>query len=83
MDRAEAKAIIAQDGLEAGIWFADPDARANRVVIQEDSTGFAVYVTTERGSAEGVRHFDSESDALEKYIRLLRAQQRLLDRGVI
>ncbi len=33
--------------------------------------------------AEGYRYFDDESEALEKYVRLLRLQQRLLDRGVI
>lgn len=45
MDRAEAKAIIAGDALEAGIWVANPAARANRVVNDEDPAGFAASVT--------------------------------------
>ena len=83
MNRAEAESLIAREGLGAGVWFADPDAAPNRVVVDEADGKFRVYVTSERGSAEGVRYFDDESEALEKYVRLLRLQQRLLNRGVI
>ncbi|OEI68645.1 hypothetical protein Cus16_1749 [Curtobacterium sp. ER1/6] len=65
------------------MWFADPHAAPNRVVVDEVDNRFRVYVTSERGSADGIRYFDDESEALEKYVRLLRMQQRLLDRGVI
>lgn len=83
MEKAEAKAIIAAEGLSAGVWFSKPDGLENRVAIYEVPEGFRVCVTSERGAEEGIREFDSESAALDKYVRLLRVQQRLLDRGVI
>ncbi|MBT1676129.1 hypothetical protein [Curtobacterium aurantiacum] len=67
IDRAEARSIIAEEGLRSWIWFSDEESRPDQAVINEDVTGFAVFATTERGRPEGVHHFDSESDALERY----------------
>lgn len=75
--------MIAREGLGAGVWFADPRAAPNRVVVDEVDSEFRVHVTSERGSAEGIRYFDDESEAFKKYVRLLRVQQRILDRGVL
>lgn len=58
------------------MWFTDPHAAPNRVVVYEVDNKFRVYVTSERGSAEGIRYFDDESEALEKYVRLPRMHQR-------
>lgn len=79
MIREEAKNIIETEKLQGYNLFENRPNKKEEVGICEKGGRWIVYVTTERtGIAAGSeRVFDNESDALENFIKRLRADKRL------
>jgi Immunity protein 59 len=77
MIREEVLKIIDKEKLRSFNWFGDHNIRPNEVVIRKVSTKWSVYTTDERESAISEHIYDSESDALEDFIKRLRANKIL------
>lgn len=71
-------AIIQDENLERGLWFADPTNEVDVVGIGRDGDGWVVYTTDERATIHGAEHFDDESAALASFLDRLRALNRAL-----
>lgn len=76
MNREEALEVIREEGLDGYVWFEDPSNQTEVVAIQRDGAEWTVLATNERAGVEGLRRFDDESEALESFIRRLRAGKR-------
>ncbi|MGF7046922.1 hypothetical protein J2T13_001424 [Paenibacillus sp. DS2015] len=77
MTREETLKIIGNEKLKNFNWYGDHALRANEVVIREVSTRWSVYTADERESVISEVVYDSESDALEDFIKRLRADKIL------
>lgn len=79
MTRAEVKKIIHDEALGGYNIFENKDNVENEIVILKDKVHWIVYATDERASkiTGSEKRFDNESDALENFIRRLRASNVL------
>lgn len=76
MTREEALEAIRKEGLDGYVWFESPSNETEVVAIQRDGSEWIVLATDERAGVEGVQRFDDEGEALECYVRRLRAGKR-------
>ncbi|MET0735630.1 MAG: hypothetical protein ABWY55_08305 [Microbacterium sp.] len=81
MDRRDASAIVAEEGLTHVNLFERSEPIQDEVGITASPSGYIVYVTDERASIRTADEFDDESDALEHFIRKARLIERVLARG--
>lgn len=75
MNREAARKIIKAEQLISYNFLENRANHSDEVVIQKKAGQWVVYATNERASkvSSGERVFDNESDALEHFIRRLRA----------
>lgn len=75
MKIAEARKIIANEGLISYSLFSGRNDASDEIVIKSLSGRYVVYATNERASkiSGGERIFDNEEDALDNFIKRLRA----------
>ena len=75
MTRDDIKKIIKEEGLRAYNFFEDRMDMENEIVIVNDSNQWIVYVTDERASkiTGSEKMFDNEIDALDNFLKRLRA----------
>ncbi|MFJ3385877.1 MULTISPECIES: hypothetical protein [unclassified Curtobacterium] len=83
VQRADAKRLIADEGLEGAVWFERGTNKTNAVAIYEVDAGFRVVSTDERAAEIGPREYSDESEALTMYVTLLRDRKELVASGVI
>ena len=80
MDRAEAKRIIREEDLRRWFWYRQPDGDVECMAIYPDGGEWVVSTTGERAMEVGIQRFLSEADALDRFIRRLRALNATLRR---
>ena len=73
MDRAEAKRIIRDEDLRRWFWYAKPDGEVESMAIYPDGCEWVVSTTGERAAEAGICRFSDEGQALDQFIRRLRA----------
>ena len=75
MTREDIKKIIKEEGLRGYHFFEDRMDMENEIVIVNDSNQWIVYVTDERASkiTGSEKMFDNEIDALDNFLKRLRA----------
>ena len=75
MTRDDIKKIIKGEGLRGYNFFEDRMDMENEIVIVNDSNQWIVYVTDERASkiTGSEKMFDNEIDALDNFLKRLRA----------
>lgn len=75
MSKLECIKVINEEGLSGYNFFEDRVDRENEIVIAKDSEQWIVYATDERASkiTDSEKVFDNEADALENFIKRLRA----------
>ena len=75
MTRDDIKKIIKEEGLRGYNFFEDRMDMENEIVIVSDSNQWIVYVTDERASkiTGSEKMFDNEIDALDNFLKRLRA----------
>ena len=75
MTRDDIKKIIKEEGLREYNFFEDRMDMENEIVIVNDSNQWIVYVTDERASkiTGSEKMFDNEIDALDNFLKRLRA----------
>lgn len=75
MKRKEAEKIIKVEKLISYSFFEDRKDASDEMVIKNISEKYVVYATDERASkiSGGERIFENENDALDNFIRRLRA----------
>lgn len=76
MTRDEALETIREEGLHGYVWFEDPSNHTEVVVIQRDGAEWTVLTTNERAGVEGLQRFVDEGEALDDFVRRLRAGRR-------
>ena len=78
MKRNDVVEILNKEQLIFYNFFEDRDDASDEMVIKSISGKYVVYATNERAAkvAEGEREFDNESEALENFVRRLRALNR-------
>lgn len=79
MKRKEAERIINSEKLISYSFFEDRNDASDEMVIKRSSGKWTVYATNERASkiSGGERIFNNEEDALDNFIRRLRALNRV------
>ena len=77
MKKEDALKIIKDEDLILYNWFNDHPLWPNEVGIMGVEDGWCVFCTSERASMEGDKLFQDESEALESFIKRLRAGNRL------
>lgn len=75
MSKLDCIKVINKEGLSGYNFFEDRENEENEIVIAKDSEQWVVYATDERASkiTDSEKAFDNESDALENFIKRLRA----------
>lgn len=75
MSKLECIKVINEEGLSGYSFFEDRLDGENEIVIVKDSEQWIVYATDERASkiTDSEKVFDNESDALENFVKRLRA----------
>ena len=83
MTRVEAKNIIKDEELKGYNFFEDREDTQKEIVILKIREQWLVYATDERASkvTGSEKGFDNESDALENFIKRLRALNELRKLG--
>lgn len=78
MKKEDATRIIKAEQLVSYSFFEERADSSDEVVIKNEADRWIVYATNERASkiSEGERVFDNEGDALDSFIRRLRALNR-------
>jgi hypothetical protein len=76
VDKDATLAVIESEGLQGGIWFRRPTNELEVVAIYIEDGKWVVTSTDERAVEEGRRLFDSEGEALDSFLRRLRASNR-------
>lgn len=81
MKRRDAERIIREEQLISHSFFEHRQDASDEMVIRKAAGKWNVYATDERAAkiSDGERTFDSEEDALENFIRRLRALNRVRD----
>lgn len=77
MTREEALKIITNEQLDYFNWYEDRDIRSDEVGIKKISNKWIVYSTDERASIISEKTFLTETEALENFIKRLRADKIL------
>ena len=82
MKIAEARKIIENEHLISYSLFEDRNDASDEIVIKSFSEKYIVYATNERASkiSGGERVFDNEEDALDNFMKRLRALNHYTDR---
>ncbi|CAN5115709.1 hypothetical protein BH11ACT3_BH11ACT3_14130 [soil metagenome] len=76
MDKNAALAAIESEGLQDAVGFQKPMNSLDAVAIYAEEGKWVVSSTDERAVEEGKELFESESEALESFLRRLRASNR-------
>lgn len=76
MTKIEALSIIREESLEFYNWFDSENISASKVCIDSISGKWTVFTTDERINKITELTFDDESDALEEFMKRLRASNR-------
>ncbi len=71
--REETLATIRAEGLGGYRWFEDAMNDTDIVAIQRTGSGWVVFATDERATAQGRREFTEEGPALEDFLSRLRS----------
>lgn len=78
MNIEQAKAIIKEEDLDGKNFFSIKHLHADEVAIEKrENNKYFVFSTNERMGYSGEREFTNESEALEEYIKRLRASKAL------
>lgn len=79
MKRKDAERIIKEEQLVSYSFFEDRNDASDEMVIREEAGKWIVYATNERASKiiEGEKIFDNEDEALDNFVKRLRALNRL------
>lgn len=79
MKRKEAEGIIISEKLISYSLFENRNDAADEMVIKRTSGKWTVYATNERAAKilDGEKSFDNEEDALDNFIRRLRALNKV------
>lgn len=79
MKRAEAKKIIKDEGLVSHHLFEKREDASDEMVIRKEAGKWVVYATNERAAriTEGEAVYETEEEALDHFIRRLRALNRV------
>jgi hypothetical protein len=73
MTRERAMEIIRDEKLKNFNWYGEQDIKPNEVGIREKGNKWNVYTSDERANPISEKEFESESEALENFIKRLRA----------
>lgn len=79
MNMEEVKEVIKKENLSNYSLFNQDNPKENEVGIAKDNNSWKVYARNERATEEGVRFFDNENDALDSFVKRLRASKALDD----
>lgn len=79
VNREQAMQIINQEKLNGYNWFDDHDVNPDEIVISENNGKWLVFTTDERANPVSRKEFENISDALENFIKRLRAQKKFND----
>ena len=77
MTRDKAMEIIKIEKLKHYNWYDAHDVNPNEVGIRESVDKWTVYTSDERANPVSEREFQSEIEALENFIKRLRARNKL------
>lgn len=78
MDRTLATEIIKTEKLEGFNWFNNyGKISPNEVGIREKDNKWVVYTSDERANPISEKTFDSESDALENFIKTIESSKKV------
>ena len=79
MKRKEAEGIIISENLISYSFFENRNDATDEMVIKRTLDKWTVYATNERAAKiiEGEKSFDNEEDALDNFIRRLRALNKV------
>lgn len=79
MNRKEAEEIIISEKLISYSFFENRNDATDEMVIKRTLDKWTVYATNERAAkiSEGEKSFDNEEDALDNFIRRLRALNKV------
>jgi len=80
MSRDKAMGIIITEKLSHYNYYNDRDMQPREVGIREQANKWSVYTSDEKANPVSEKVFDSEDDALENFIKRLRAINKLLDK---
>ncbi|MDQ0885078.1 hypothetical protein QFZ81_000166 [Paenibacillus sp. V4I9] len=73
MTRDKAMEIMKDEEMKHFNWYDDHDIKPNEVGIRERANKWNVYTSDERANPISEKEFQSESEALENFIKRLRA----------
>ena len=76
MTREKAMKIIKDENLKFFNWFDGHEIKPNEVGIRQKEVKWIVYSTDERANLVSEKEFYSEFEALENYIKRLRATNK-------
>ncbi|MFD0671929.1 Imm59 family immunity protein [Cohnella sp. GCM10027633] len=79
MTRNEAIEIVKGEQLKHYNWYEEHDINSNEVGIKEQVNKWFVYSSDEKANLITENEFHSESEALENFIKRLRAMNKLID----
>lgn len=79
MEKDEVNKIIQDEGLTNFNLFEKYSVKENEVVIKKENKSWEVFSTSEKGSAEGIKVFQNESEALDNFTERLRAKNKVLE----
>jgi len=77
MTRDEAMEIVKVEKLKHYNWYDNHDINSNEVGIRKRANQWSVYSSDERANPISEKEFHSESEALENFIKRLRAINKL------
>ncbi|MBM7691680.1 hypothetical protein JOC77_001087 [Peribacillus deserti] len=76
MTKADVMDVIKNEKLEDYNWFDDHNIKQDEVGIRTDGNTWLVYTSDERANPISEKQFDSESEALDNFIKRLRAKNK-------
>lgn len=79
MNRNEIEKIIHIENLRHYNWFQDNSIRPNEVGIKENNGRWFVYTSDERANPITEKEFNTEYEALENFLKRLRALNKYLE----
>jgi hypothetical protein len=79
VNREQAMEIINQEKLSGYNWFDDHDIKPDEIVISENKGRWLVFTTDERANSVSRKEFENINEALENFIKRLRAQKKFND----
>lgn len=79
VNREQALQIINQEKLNGYNCFDDHDSKPDEIVIRESNGKWLVFTADERAKSISRKEFENINDALENFIKRLRAQKKFND----